>query len=64
MDDLPLSILFPQSHGEAELQVARTAAWRNVNAAADRSNESHVFASADRDVVNVEDNRSHLAFVE
>src|SRR5690349_5652466 len=64
VDDLPLAILFTKAHGEAELQLGRTAAWRDENAAADRGNESHVFARADLDVVKVEDNWSHLAFVE
>src|ERR1044071_7020349 len=64
VDDPPLAIFFTKSHGEAELQLGRTTTLRDVNTVADRSNESHVFASGDLDVVKIEDNRSHLGFVE
>jgi len=60
MDDPPLAILFAESHGEAELQLGRATAWRDVNTAAYRSNESYVFAGSDLNVVKIEDNWPRL----
>src|SRR5215467_1049021 len=62
--DPPLAVLLAQSHGEAELQLGRNGAWRDVKAVADRGNESHVFARGDLDVVEVEDNWPRLRLVE
>src|SRR5437763_6152818 len=64
VDDPPPAILFTQSHGEAELQLGGSAAGRDVNAAADRGNESHVFARGDLDIVKIEDDWSYLRLVE
>src|ERR1700751_4903328 len=64
VDDPPSPILFTESHGEAELQLGRTAICCDVNAATDRSSKSHVVARGDLDIVKIEDDRSHLRFVE
>src|SRR6185437_11669072 len=64
VDDPPPAILFTKAHSQAELQLARNSVRCNVNAAADRSNKSHVLARCNLDVLKVENNWSHLRFVE